>query len=102
MEVENNATYLEKSNVLSYLGCYLFRRLDWMIDDRSGRNTDEKLVQKLFSPPSAKLSLAGCQVVALSGKVGSVPLMPFKGPELSSDERQNGVCSAGQHHWLLL
>lgn len=33
MEVENNAAYLEKSNVLSYLGYFLFRRLDWVIDD---------------------------------------------------------------------
>lgn len=52
-----------------------------MIDDMRGRDTDDKLVQKLFSPPSAKLSPAGCQVVDLPGRVRSVSLVPFKGPE---------------------
>ena len=79
MEVENNATYLEKSNALSYSGYYLFRRLDWVIDDSRGRDIDEKLVQKLFSPPSARRV--------------PVPFLQFMGPELSSHGRRNGGCS---------
>lgn len=53
MEVERNATYLEKSSGHSYFSCYLFHSLfssfDWVMDDLRASDTDEKLMQN-FSP----------------------------------------------------
>lgn len=52
MEVEKNATYLEKPNAFSYFSSYLFRppfgSCDWEIDDVRERDRDEKLVQSFL------------------------------------------------------